>query len=580
MHSQIPAKQRDGDELVERLQRLMGLTAQVSFCWDVVTDAIEWDGNFASFVGLKDALRADKGRSFETLLLMEHDTGRFSRILENKSGSDDKPSQNYEISFAISEKHVEGDEPVWLEESGVVYRDENGVPLRVEGIVRSISERRKRERKLQRRSDYDELTGLANRRCLEERLTQTIQECIHEEREGALLILEISRLNLVNEIYGFMAGDEILCKAGQIVASRIRENDLVARFSGAKLAILLNECNLQEIYSASRRFLAALDAEKIRTTAGPVSLSARIGACQVPRRARTTGEAIVAATAACNLAGKEHGGIHVHHWDESEHLSQLHEMHVATQVITAIENKNMHLAYQPVVHAGNGRTVFHEVLARIKDESGNVIPAGEFLPLASRLGFASAVDRFVMETAVTALRENEDTVLSINVSNETAEDTDWLSRLANQLDGNQQLAGRLIVEITESHAASDLAETRKFVTIVKSLGCRVAVDDFGAGFTSFANLKILPVDMIKIDGAFAENLIHDERNRVFIQSLLSLAKAFDVETVVEWVEDHDTAELLAQWGVDYLQGNCFGKAIDAMAVNHRSGEQELKVLAG
>ena len=549
-----------GGEAIDRLRRLMELTAQASFSWDVASDRIEWDGDFAGFAGLKDPQSAGTGRGLEALLLMENDAGRYSRILENAPKERSKSTQNYEIAFAISKKHVSGGEPVWLEECGIVHRDDNGVCVRVEGIVRPINERRKREHHLQRRSDFDELTGLANRRFLEERLAQTIDACVQEEREGALLILEIGRLNLVNEVYGFMAGDEILCRAGEIIASRIRQDDLVARFSGAKIAILMNECNLQEIFSAARRFLGALDGEMIRTSAGPVSLNGRIGACQFPRRARTANEAIAAATAACNLAGNEHGGIHVYHWDEQEHLSRLHEAQVAARVIAAIEKKNMHRAFQPVVRASDGVPVFHETLVRISDETGAVLPAGTFLPLASRLGFAGVVDRFVMEHAVAVLRDNKDAVLSVNVSNETAEDTDWLSQLASQLDHDQQIANRLIVEITESHAASDLSETCKFVNIVRNMGCRVAVDDFGAGFTSFTNLKALPVDIIKIDGAFAENLASDARNRVFIQSLLSLSKAFSVETVVEWVEDRETAALLAEWGVDYLQGNCFGAA--------------------
>ena len=185
------------------------------------------------------------------------------------------------------------------------------------------------------------------------------------------------------------------------------------------------------------------------------------------------------------------------------------------------------------------------------------------MPLAEKLGFIGIIDHRTLELALDTLEQNSEARLSLNVSNETAEDPLWLSKLAEGLNRIPGSAGRLIVEITESHAARDLEEASKFVSTIQSLGCKVAIDDFGAGFTSFANLKSLPVDIIKIDGSFAADLPTNRQNQVFIQSLIMLAKAFEVKTVVEWVEDAETAAMLAAWGVNYLQGHNFGAATTA-----------------
>ncbi|MCU0790486.1 MAG: EAL domain-containing protein, partial [Nitratireductor sp.] len=194
---------------------------------------------------------------------------------------------------------------------------------------------------------------------------------------------------------------------------------------------------------------------------------------------------------------------------------------------------------------------------------GSTVEAGEFLPLAERLGFMRIVDSCALDLAMDTLQTFPNARMSINVSNASAEDPDWLSKLAMRLRSAPDIAPRLIVEITESHAAADLGETRKFVSLLKDIGCMVAVDDFGAGYTSFSNLKALPIDIIKIDGSFARNLPDDRQNQVFIRSLLDLAGAFGVKTVVEWVENDATARLLASWGVDFLQGHRYGHATTA-----------------
>jgi EAL domain-containing protein (putative c-di-GMP-specific phosphodiesterase class I) len=185
--------------------------------------------------------------------------------------------------------------------------------------------------------------------------------------------------------------------------------------------------------------------------------------------------------------------------------------------------------------------------------------AGDFVAEVEELNLIRILDKHALKLVLQTLQENHDVVLSVNISQDTVLDPEWLSALASGLAAIQSGASRLIVEITESMAITNLEETQRFLKNLKAIGCRVAIDDFGAGFTSFSTLKKLPVDIIKIDGSFALNLLDSPENQAFIKALLSLAKVFDIETVVEWVEDEVTSDILAGWKVDYQQGHQFGK---------------------
>lgn len=539
---------------------LLAITGQASYEWDIVTDQLSWSDNFAALSGLKDAAPAASGRGFEGLISADGGQSRYGVVL---SGERQEPGteKSYQCTYAILAEHAKCDAPVWLEDNGVWTAGDDGKPAFARGVIRVVSERRNREDQLRRRSDHDDMTGLPNRRYLEMNIASAIGECMRGDSRAALLVLGVERMDLINDFYGFEAGDDVLRHAGAIIASRLRGGDIVARFSGAKFGVLLRDCSDIEIYTAGRRFLDALRKDVLRLPAGPVSINATIGACQIPRHAASVGEAIAAAFAAHRVARSEgNSRIAIFDPDPVKRTQRRSDAETANHVIDALEKGAMRLAFQPVVEARSGRVAFHEALMRIEREDGSIMGAGAFLPLAEKLGFMVGIDSRAIDLAIDTLCTYPHARLSINVSNASAEDPEWLSKLARRLQSAPTAASRLVVEITESHAASDLAEAQKFVSIVKSIGCSVAVDDFGAGYTSFSNLKTLPVDIIKIDGTFARNLQDSPENQVFIRSLLDLARAFDVKTVVEWVENAETAALLAEWGVDYLQGHCFGQA--------------------
>ena len=233
-------------------------------------------------------------------------------------------------------------------------------------------------------------------------------------------------------------------------------------------------------------------------------------------------------------------------------------MAIADEIVRALNDRRMILALQPIVTSRSHEPELYECLLRMKRLDGSIASASEFIPVAEQFGLAKLVDHRALELAVELLRSMPDIKLSLNVSAATATDPQWLQGLEAFSGKSAGLAERLTVEITETAAISDLEETAKFVAALKALGCRVALDDFGAGYTSFRNLRLLGVDMVKIDGSFIQNLGTQAEDELFVRTLIDLARSFGITTVGEWVGDEKTVKLLENAGIAYMQGYFFG----------------------
>jgi len=225
----------------------------------------------------------------------------------------------------------------------------------------------------------------------------------------------------------------------------------------------------------------------------------------------------------------------------------------------ALRQDRLMFAFQPVVCATTGTVEYFECLLRIRDDHGSVIPAGEFIAVIEELGLIGRIDRYVLESTLEELATHPDVTLGFNISGLTACDRPWLRLLISLLRHQPELARRLVVEITETAALCDIEESSRFVDTLRGLGCRVALDDFGAGHTSLRHLQILPVDIVKIDGSIVRNLTKRAQSRVFLRHLLGLAKGFGLTTIAECVETAEEAALLGAEGVGYLQGYHFGR---------------------
>jgi EAL domain-containing protein (putative c-di-GMP-specific phosphodiesterase class I) len=232
---------------------------------------------------------------------------------------------------------------------------------------------------------------------------------------------------------------------------------------------------------------------------------------------------------------------------------------VGAAVEAALRQDRLLLAFQPVVCAATGEVDYFECLLRMRDEEGGIVSGGEFVTVVEELGWIGLIDRYVLEKTVQALAADSEVRLGFNISGMTAGDRPWLRSLTSLLRHRRDIARRLVVEITETAALGDIRESARFVDTLRRAGCRVALDDFGAGHTSLRHLQILPVDIVKIDGSLIGNLTSRPQTRIFLRHLLGLIKGFGLTTVAECVENAEDAALLRAEGIAYLQGYHFGR---------------------
>ncbi len=409
-------------------------------------------------------------------------------------------------------------------------------------------------------------------------LDRTIKSAVQDGGRAALALVSIDHLDIVNAAFGHTVGNKVLAAARDVLIDVVRSPDSVWRFSGSKFAVILRDCSESDVRVACRRFKETLTNKIFDTCAGPVSITASVGAVMIPKNAQTCDQARMYALVAVDEARKDRWrAFSLYAPDPQRDRKRTDEALAGQSVIAAIAENRLRLVYQPIFCAHKRDVAFYEALIRIEVKDGSLIDANQFIAAAEKLGLVRLVDHKTLALAFETLLATEAT-LSINISGDTCHDPAWLSTLASKLETHPHLADRLIVEITESHVAIHTEEIREFIEAVRSLGVKVAIDDFGAGYTAFKTLKNLPFDIIKIDGEYARNMTTDTRDQVFVRSLVSIAQALGAKTVVEWVDSSDAADLLAAWNVDYLQGFGLGRPVTTIALK-TDANQPLKKTA-
>lgn len=315
------------------------------------------------------------------------------------------------------------------------------------------------------------------------------------------------------------------------------------------------------MHVAAERFHQAIHADIVSLGGGSVAVAASTGGVLLPRHGMSVDEAIVHAEEALHVARlQRHGRFAAYVQSERRETGRRRNAAISSELVAALNEKRFRLAYQPIVDIGTRRPAYHEALLRLDRPESETTLAADFIALSEKLGLVRLLDYRALELAVEVLGEVPDASLAINVSANTLGEEDWIAFLAAAAARNPTLAQRLIVEITESAIVGSLDEAARFVAMIHALGGRVAIDDFGAGHTSFRNLRALGVDIVKIDGIFIEHLRQAEDDRAFVRALVDLSRSLGIETVAEWVQDEETAVMLAAMGVNRIQGNLCGAA--------------------
>lgn len=559
---------RDGGEsaslAIDLQAKALSAAGIAIYEWDIATDTIVWSEGVSavwSYDGrtLLTSEHVSTGRSYARLVDPDAGVSRYDAVMTSDK-SDRGDGVAFDCEYAIN---VPGQgEPIWIEDGGSWFVGANGRPGRVVGTVRNISAWKKQERRLGYLARFDELTGNVNRARLRELLSQTIAYSERFDRDAAFMMAGIDNLALINDAYGFDVADQVIVAVSQRLKSQLRHSDTLGRVAGNKFGIILTNCGEAEMAYTAERLMQAVRDTVIDTGSGPVSASVSIGCVAIPRCARNAAEALSRSEEVLdNAKATRRGAYGIYQLSEQRESRRRRNVELADQIVAALNEDRLCLAYQPIVSSKTGKADLHECLLRMRRPDGEVVSAGEFIPVAEKLGLVRLVDHRVLEMAIKTLEDYPQAQLAINVSGMTAMDGTWLESITGYVGSRRDLATRLIVEITETVALHELEESAQFVRELRDLGCRVAIDDFGAGYTSFRNLKALDVDMVKIDGSFVKGLVRSRDDQLFVQTLVHLAKNFNLPVVAEWVGNEDEVTLLRAYGVEYMQGFFLGEPV-------------------
>lgn len=537
----------------ERLRLAVTGAGEAVFDWTIADDRISWDGATDILTAHTDTEKLNRGEAFRAWI---GTAGRdmLRAVLEDASLKDTTFEFEFEAASPMG--------AVWFEMRGLRIPGPDGPAERIAGILRIVSERKREAQRLTYLAMRDELTGHLNRTSLREALSSAIEKAKAEERSCAYLVASIDRLAMINDTYGFGAADEVIVAVGERLAASLRGSDVIGRTAGNKLGVILGNCNEREIALVGERLRASVRGDVIGTRAGTVSATISVGAVWLPVSAASSQEAMLRAEEAlerARSAGRD--GFAAYIKSPQRETARLRLMAVADEVVEALNEDRLVFAYQPIVDAKTKKAVHHECLLRMLRHDGTVMTAGHFIPAAEQLGLVRLVDRHALEMTIAQLHDHPGVTLAVNVSGTTAGDPSWLQSFINYVRANQHVAERVIVELTETAALHDFEESARFISKLREMGCRVAIDDFGAGYTSFRNLQMLHVDMVKIDGTYVKDLAASPDNQIFVRTLVDLAKNFNLKTVAEWVGSDADAALLEGFGVDYFQGFHFGEPV-------------------
>lgn len=540
------------------LDQVLESIGATAYRWDFNADRIEWAANAGAVLGGIDIAKLGTGRAFALHIDPDHAGSRYDGVTGGPH-AEAAAALPYTLHYRLLPEGRRAKAALWVEDLGVCFTDADGRPVLAQGTLRVIDDRRRHDR-AHLSAGRDDLTGQLNRTQLTEELSNLLSQAARSPSNGAFLLAGVNDLTLINETYGFDVGDEVIAIVGKRLGRVVRGKDRIGRFSSNKFGIVLHNCSAEGVEVISRRLRAVIGDNVVDTSVGAVAATISIGAVLLPEHASTAQNAMGRALQALDQ-GREnyHDQFTCYVPCERKESERQRNVAIADDIIRALNDRRMMIALQPIVTSLSHEPELYECLLRMRRLDGSVVSASEFIHVAEQFGLSKLIDYRVLELAVDLLRASPQIKLALNVSAATATDPQWMSALASFTGKDRALTERLTVEITETAAISDVKAAVKFVSTLKSLGVRVALDDFGAGYTSFRSLRELGVDMIKIDGSFIENLGTDAEDEMFVRTLIDLARSFGVVTVGEWVSDERTVQFLEKAGVSYMQGYFFGR---------------------
>ena len=450
-----------------------------------------------------------------------------------------------------------------IHDSAAPIRDRHGRLTGAILVFRDLSQMRQVEQEMQHLATHDPLTGLVNRREFEMLVRDTFATRRGGTPQHALCHLDLDAFKLINDTCGHTAGDQLIRQIAGVIKQRIRLQDLLARLGGDEFAILFRDCSAEE---ARRRAQEICDAiHQFRFHWNGRTFSPRVSAGLVPLTAETSGpEALLgAADAACFVAKESGGGrIHVFEPGDTAIAERYGEMQWISRIQQGLDENRFCLWRQSIhpIRQDMPEPPLAELFIRLIDDEGNVISPGTFIPAAERYGLIAAIDRWVVRSALRSMSNGglplgtPDARFAINISGQSLGADGFLDYITQEIESTGIAPNRVLFEITETSAIANLRKAMRFISVLKEMGCLFVLDDFGQGLSSFSYLKSLPLDFIKIDGAFVREMVEDPIQAALVSSIKDIGKVMGLQTIAESVEDAATFEALTQIGVDYVQG--------------------------
>ncbi len=461
------------------------------------------------------------------------------------------------------------DEVLWVRDGGHIPVQYSANPMQENGevtgaviVFRDVAEARAMAREMDYLATHDALTGLLNRREFERRIDAALGAARRDDAQHVLLYMDLDQFKVVNDTCGHVAGDELLRQLAGLLTQRVRQSDALARLGGDEFGLLLEHCPLDHALPHAHALRAAVQDFRFAWEGKTFSVGVSTGAVPLTSDIGDVPSALSAADAACYVA-KDSGRnrVHVYETDDADLVRRRGEMQWVSRIRDALDAEQFELWCQPIVPvvpaSGGGRRI--EVLVRMRDGEGGVIPPGAFLPAAERYNLIAAVDAWVVRATFEWLRihsavADELELCAINLSGASLGDDTVLEFILEQLSLAEIPAQRLCFEVTETTAVANLSRAGYFVRELKEHGCHFALDEFGAGMSSFAYLKSLPVDFLKIDGNFVRDLNRDPIDRAMVEAINQVGHVMGIKTIAEFVEDRALLDALEVIGVDYAQG--------------------------
>ncbi|MDD1636377.1 MAG: EAL domain-containing protein, partial [Methylococcaceae bacterium] len=449
---------------------------------------------------------------------------------------------------------------IWVRATAKLFENEhqqNSLLL----VCEDVTEAHDLSEQIAYQASHDALTGLANRCEFDRHIKEAVTVACEDNSEHALCYLDLDQFKVVNDTCGHLAGDELLRQLGDLLRKNLRRHDFVARLGGDEFGILMYNCTLDEAFRACEKIRDMIKDFQFAWEDKSFTIGVSIGVSSINNTSGNAVDLLKEADAACYAAkDKGRNRVHVFSPDDEELALRHGEMQWVSKIKQGLEQSRFCLYGQPIVPlSGNIEKLHFETLVRYRDSKGHIVPPGAFLPAAERYNLASALDRAVISLLFEWIAKKPNfldnlSICSINLSGISLSDESLLAFISEQFSEWAIPTHKICFEITETAAIANLSNATKFINHLRERGCAFSLDDFGSGLSSFAYLKSLPVDFLKIDGLFVKDIVDDKVDLAMVRAINEVGHIMGKKTIAEFVENERIFNLLNELGVDYAQG--------------------------